>query len=160
MADFTITEEAASSGDVRWCFEQYYAELEQRFDGGFDVAAAVPLGLEDLTPPRGLVLVARLDGSPVGCGAVKLADPRAAEIKRLWVAAQVRGQGLGRRLLAELERRALEAGKVVVQLDSNGSLTEAIGLYRRRGYREVAPFNEERFADHWFEKHLALEARS
>lgn len=155
MARFTIAEEPARSDDVRWCFEQYVAELEQRLEGGFDVAAAVPLGLDDLTPPRGLVLVARLGGAPVGCGAVKLAHPQVAEIKRLWVTPAARGHGLGGRLLAALEMRAIRSGKAVVRLDSNGSLTEAMGLYQTRGYREVAPFNDERYADHWYEKDLA-----
>jgi len=154
MTAVTIGEEPAESDDVRCCFEQYYAELERRFAGGFDVAAALPLGLDELTPPRGLVLLARLDGRPVGCGAVKLADPAVAEIKRMWISPQVRGQGVGGRLLAELEARGLAAGKSVARLETNRSLAEAIAMYRRRGYREVEPFNDERYADHWFEKDL------
>jgi hypothetical protein len=42
-----------------------------------------------------------------------------------------------------------------VRLETNAALTEAIGLYRRSGYREVAAFNDEPYADHWFEKRLA-----
>lgn len=149
-----IEEAPAASAEVAWCFERYYAELDARFERGFDVAAALPLGLEELTPPAGLVLLARLDGHPVGCGALKLGDPGFAEVKRVWVAPDARGRGLGTRLMDELERRAMEAGRRHARLETNAALHEAQAMYRTRGYREVAPFNEEPFADHWFEKDL------
>jgi GNAT superfamily N-acetyltransferase len=155
MAEVTIAPEAADSEDVRRAFERYYAELDERFAGGFEVAAALPLELEQLTPPRGLVLVARLDGVAVGCGALKLSDPEVAEIKRMWVAPEARGRGLGSRLLEALEGQAAMAGKLVARLETNGSLAEAVAMYRRHGYREVPAFNDERYADHWFEKRLS-----
>jgi GNAT superfamily N-acetyltransferase len=154
MDRVVIDEAPANSPAIRWCFERYYAELDDRFADGFDVAAALPLGLDELTPPRGLVLVARLDGEPVGCGAVKLADPDVAEIKRMWVAPEARGRGLGARLLTELESRAVAAGRSVARLETNRSLVEAVAMYRSRGYVEVPAFNDERYGDHWFEKRL------
>ena len=72
----------------------------------------------------------------------------------MWVAPRVRGLGLGRRLLHELERHAARAGARSARLETNRSLTEAIELYRRSGYREVEAFNDEHYADHWFEKRL------
>jgi ribosomal protein S18 acetylase RimI-like enzyme len=72
----------------------------------------------------------------------------------MWVSERVRGLGIGRRLLRELEARARQAGAVSVRLDTNRALTEAIGLYRSTGYVEVAPFNAEPFAHHWFEKRV------
>jgi ribosomal protein S18 acetylase RimI-like enzyme len=77
-----------------------------------------------------------------------------AYVKRMWVARTVRGLGLGRRLLAELEERARSAGVRRLQLETKDVLREAIGLYTSAGYREVAAFNEEPYADHWFEKKL------
>jgi GNAT superfamily N-acetyltransferase len=159
MDEITIAPEPADSDDVRRCFERYYTELDERFADGFDVAAALPLGLDELTPPRGLVLIARLGGAPVGCGAVKLADPEVAEIKRMWVAPEARGRGLGVRILAELEACALAAGRSVARLETNRSLVEAVAMYRSRGYREVPAFNDERYGDHWFEKRLAPTTR-
>jgi ribosomal protein S18 acetylase RimI-like enzyme len=73
----------------------------------------------------------------------------------MWVAPEARGTGLGRRLLDLLERHAAAAGAAAVRLETNGSLSEAIGLYRATGYREVDPFNDEPYAHHWFEKRLA-----
>jgi DNA-binding MarR family transcriptional regulator/predicted GNAT family N-acyltransferase len=145
---------AATHPDVRWCFGRYYAELDRRFEGGFDVTLARRTDPADLTLPRGLVLVAYLADEPVGCGALRFHDDGVAEVKRVWVAPQVRGAGLGARLLTELESRARAQGSRVARLDTNRALTEAIAMYRRAGYRETAPFNDERYAHHWFEKPL------
>ena len=91
---------------------------------------------------------------PVGCGALKLQADGSAYLKRMWVAESVRGLGIGRRLLGELERHAAARGAQRVTLETNGVLTEAIALYRSAGYREVDPFNDEPYAHHWFEKQL------
>ena len=69
-----------------------------------------------------------------------------------------RGLGLGRRLLAELEAHAAAHGVRVLRLETNRTLREAIGLYRSAGYREVAAFNDEPYAHHWFEKSLEPQA--
>lgn len=103
-----------------------------------------------------MLLVATLRDEPVGCGALKYHGDAPAEVKRMWVSPAVRGLGLSRRLLAELEAHATGHGVRTLRLETNRALTEAIGLYRSAGYREVAPFNEESYADHWFEKSLTL----
>jgi DNA-binding MarR family transcriptional regulator/GNAT superfamily N-acetyltransferase len=132
----------------------YARELGQRFDGGFDPALSRPVDDEDLVPPKGLFLLATLAGEPVGCGSLKLHRDGPAEIKRLWVSGTVRGLGLGRRILADLERRAAAAGSHTVRLDTNRNLTEAIHLYRTSGYEEVPAYNDEPYAHHWFRKRL------
>jgi DNA-binding MarR family transcriptional regulator/GNAT superfamily N-acetyltransferase len=154
-SSITIEAEDPTTDDARWCIEQYFAELEQRFDGGFDPARSIPADPAELTPPSGLQLVARRREQPLGCGALKLHGDEPAELKRMWVSPEARGLGLGRRLLRELEQRAADAGARAVRLETNGSLTEAIALYRASGYDEVAPFNDEPYAHHWFEKELA-----
>jgi ribosomal protein S18 acetylase RimI-like enzyme len=145
---------------ARSSLDAYYGELDARFDGGFDIARANPDALSDLVLPNGVLLVATLSGRPVGCGVLRHHDlhgavPAWSEIKRLWVSPSVRGAGLGRRLLAELEERAAAAGAPVVRLDTNRALTEAIAMYRALGYREIPPFNDNPYAHHWFEKRLA-----
>jgi ribosomal protein S18 acetylase RimI-like enzyme len=72
----------------------------------------------------------------------------------MWIAPGARGLGLGRRLLGELEERARSIGYRWAKLETNRALPEAQRLYRSSGYAEVAPFNDERYADHWFEKRL------
>jgi DNA-binding MarR family transcriptional regulator/GNAT superfamily N-acetyltransferase len=145
-----------SHPDARWCLGRYFAELDRRFETGFAQVAprAAAAALVDYKPPAGVFLVVTLRGDPVGCGALHFVDPETAEIKRMWLAESVRGLGLGRSLLGELERRAVEASARVVRLETNRSLTEAIGLYRSVGYVEVEPFNDLPYAHHWFEKRL------
>jgi len=140
--------------EARACLRAYFGELARRFDGGFDPARSISADDEELTPPAGLLLVASLHGEPVGCGALKFHGDGPAEIKRMWVSPAVRGLGLGRRLLAELEARAAASGVRALRLETNRALDEAIGLYRDSGYREVAAFNDEPYAHHWFEKTL------
>ena len=72
----------------------------------------------------------------------------------MWVAPEARGLGLGRRLLCELERHAKRGGATTIRLETNRTLTEAVKMYRSAGYREVAAFNSEPYAHHWFEKRL------
>jgi GNAT superfamily N-acetyltransferase len=101
-----------------------------------------------------VLLLVRLRGEAVGCGALEHHPGAPSEIQRLWLDDAVRGLGLGRRLLGELEARARRRGAVAVRLWTNRALTEAIALYRASGYAEVPAFNDESFADHWFEKRL------
>ena len=150
-----IHREDAASRDAQWCIGQYFAELNRRFDAGFDPNAGITANPDELTPPKGELLIARLRGRPVGCGALKFHDRKPAELKRMWVAPEARGLGLGRRLLRELELHARNAGAKVVHLETNRSLKEAIQLYRSEGYREVKAFNDEPYAHHWFSKRLS-----
>jgi DNA-binding MarR family transcriptional regulator/GNAT superfamily N-acetyltransferase len=152
LVDIAI--EDPTSEAARFCIESYFAEIDRRFDTGFDPAQALPLDAADLTEPAGLLLVARLRGEPVGCGALKLDGAEPAYLKRMWVAPAARGLGVGKRLLGELEEHARLRGARSVQLETNGALHEAIALYRSTGYLEVEPFNDERYAHHWFEKQL------
>jgi len=147
--------EDPTTPDARWCFEQYFAELDERFDAGFDPALSISADAEELVPPTGVLLIARLRERPIGCGALKLHGAAPTELKRMWIAPAARGLGVGRRLLQELERHAREAGVAVLRLETNRALTEAIALYRHSGYQEVDPFNNEPYAHHWFEKRLS-----
>jgi GNAT superfamily N-acetyltransferase len=150
-----VTVEDPTTPDARWCIDQYFAELNARFETGFDPAQSISADADELTPPAGALLIARLNGRAIGCGALKFHPDAPAELKRMWVAPEARGLGLGRRLLEELEQHAREAGATAVRLETNRSLKEAIQLYRSTGYREVAAFNSEPYAHHWFEKNLA-----
>ncbi|HTJ38459.1 MAG TPA: bifunctional helix-turn-helix transcriptional regulator/GNAT family N-acetyltransferase [Dactylosporangium sp.] len=140
---------------ARACVRAYARDLAARFPGGFDPALSVPVRDEELMPPVGVLLLATLNDEPVGCGAVKLHPDGVAEIVRVWVSSDVRGLGLGRRLLCAVEDYAAARGWREARLDTNRSLIEAIAMYRSAGYRETAPYNDEPYADHWFAKDLS-----
>ncbi|MFF0292303.1 GNAT family N-acetyltransferase [Kitasatospora sp. NPDC004614] len=144
--------------DAQHCLRSYFAEIQARFENGFDPARSLLPDAGELRPPRGLFLVARLHGEPVGCAGLKLPPGAPAEIKRMWVAPGSRGLGLGRRFLTELETRAAQQGFEVLRLDTNKALTAAIGLYHSSGFQEVAAFNDEPYAHHWFEKRISTPA--
>jgi DNA-binding MarR family transcriptional regulator/GNAT superfamily N-acetyltransferase len=148
-----IEEVSPANPDAHFCISRYYEELAERFENGFDPTQSLAPTLDEFAPPKGIFLVMRLHGEPVGCGGF-MPTPGAAYIKRMWVADSARGLGLGRRLLQELEFRARLAGYHMVRLETQKSLTEAQQLYRSSGYREVDPFNNEPYAHYWFEKPL------
>src|SRR5438034_4381646 len=152
MVQITVADPA--SQDARWCLEQYFTELGERFEMGFDPTLGISAHAHELMPPVGLLLVARLREEPVGCGALKFHENTIGELKRMWVAPRARGLGLGRRLLEALEHEARESGMKVLHLETNRILIEAIELYRHSGYQEVEAFNDEPYAHHWFEKRL------
>jgi DNA-binding MarR family transcriptional regulator len=140
--------------EARWCVSQYFAELDLRFEQGFDPGQSIPADDAEMVPPRGAFLVASVEGEPLGCGAVKTIEPGVGSLKRMWVAESARGLGLGRRILSALEAEAQALGLTTLRLETNRALTAAIQLYRSAGYLEVPPFNADPYADHWFEKRL------
>jgi DNA-binding MarR family transcriptional regulator len=148
----TVEPEPAAGADARWCLGEYYAELARRFDAGFDPSAGNNFDPAETTPPKGWFLIARLDGEPVGCGALKRLDAATGEIKRVWTSPAVRGMGVASRIMDRLEAIAAGAGFARVCLDTNRALTEARTLYRKRGYGEIAAYNDNPYADHWFGK--------
>ncbi len=150
-ASVVVAPEAADSLDARRCLDAYIAELAQRFENGFEGGS---FGTADMTPPVGWLLLARLEGEAVGCGALKRLDATTGEIKRVWVSPAARGMGVAARLMDRLEALALEIGCRRVLLDTNRTLTEAKAMYLKRGYHEIGRYNDNPYADHWFEKLL------
>jgi GNAT superfamily N-acetyltransferase len=150
----TVEFEPPSGEAARLCLAAYFRELAERFEGGYDAAKDHSAPDAETAPPAGRFVVARLDGEPVGCGALKRLDGVTGEIKRVWVAQPVRGHGVARRMLAKLEAAARDMGLTTLRLDTNKALTEAHALYRKEGYRDVERFNDNPYAHHWFEKRL------
>jgi DNA-binding MarR family transcriptional regulator len=133
----------------------YFAELDARFPTGFDAVGALEEDARTMGADDGAFVVATSDGQPVACGGVQAMAPGVGEIKRMWVRPDWRGAGLGSRLLRHLEHLACELGHRVVRLDTNGTLTEAIAMYERAGYRRITRYNDNPYAQAWFEKDLA-----
>lgn len=139
---------------------QYFTELDERFPTGFDPGDTLDVDAPGFRPPVGVFLLGLAGGTAddpatvVACGGVQLLDDGAAEIKRMWVSADRRGRGLGKRMLGELESHAARLGNGIVRLDTNSVLVAAIRMYERAGYREIPRYNDNPFAKHWFERSL------
>lgn len=138
--------------DAASCFRQYFAELNARFENGFNPEKSISADADELVPPKGLLLVARLRGEAIGCGALKFHGKQFAEVKRMWIVERMRGLGIARRMMRALEGCAAEAGVRQLRLETNKALHEAIALYKSDGYSEVKAFNAEPYAHHWFLK--------
>jgi DNA-binding MarR family transcriptional regulator/GNAT superfamily N-acetyltransferase len=146
--------DSPESDAARLCLAGYLREIDERFEHGFDLANSPTPPPSEMTPPSGAFVVARLFGEPVGCGGLKQVSDRVGEIKRVWTSPTARGLGVARKVIGELEALARKMGLERLRLDTNRALTEAHALYRREGYREITPFNDNPYAHHWFEKRL------
>jgi GNAT superfamily N-acetyltransferase len=123
--------------------QDYYRQIY----GGPDDS---PLGDEELVPPSGVFLLARLDGEPAGMGGWRritgvdaLGGERPAEVRRMYTAPSARHRGVARALLGELERTAAAYGADVMVLSTGGVQADAVAFYRACGYVDVPLFG------HW-----------
>jgi DNA-binding MarR family transcriptional regulator len=150
----TITPTDPEAPDARACLAAYAALLAEKIPG--ITATHVPVPDPDARhyrPTQGAFLLARSDGLPLSCVSLKRIDTATGEVKRLWVAPAARGLGLARRMMAAIEDEGRTLGLARLRLDTNENLPEAIALYRKTGWAEVAPFTPFP-ATHWFAKTL------
>lgn len=130
---------------------EYFAYRASSFPtpGGYRATSPDP---SSFLEPRGVFLVAREFGESLACGGVRSIGGGRFEIKHLWVRPLARGRGIGRRMLARLERRALALGATEFVLDTNASLEAAAGLYRSSGYDTIPAYNDNPNATDWYRK--------
>ena len=144
-----FTEVAPDSPQATEAMSRYYAELDERFEHGFDPGPPTPADAD-----MRFVVVLGEDGTVLAGGGVREYDGT-AEIKRMWVSPDARGQRLGTRLLGHLEGLAREMGFDTVRLDTRGhALPEAVALYEKSGYHLIERYNDNPHATHFFEKSL------
>jgi GNAT superfamily N-acetyltransferase len=130
------------SGDGAALAEAMRAEMRELYDGlDLDAPGMPKAGPAQMNPPAGVFLVGYLDGAPICCGGLKRLDDRSCEIKRMYVAPQVRRRGVARALLAAIEDRARELGYTIARLDTGPRQAHAWALYEAQGYRSVESFN-------------------
>ncbi|WP_114239258.1 GNAT family N-acetyltransferase [Dyella sp. C9] len=112
----------------------YLAEL-------YPTANIRPLAVDELKRPNVTFLTARVDGTPVACGACVWHEGY-VEVKRMYVLPACRGLGLGKQLLDALEDKVRQGGGQLIRLETGTAQTEALELYERAGYRRCPPFGE------------------
>ncbi|GMA51250.1 N-acetyltransferase [Alicyclobacillus contaminans] len=101
---------------------------------------------EDVEVPRSAFIVARIDGYPVGCGALRPLDETTVEVKRMYTRPAFRRKGVAKAILAEMDRLALAFRYTRIKLQTGPKQPEAAALYERVGYRRT-----ERFSGDWDE---------
>jgi GNAT superfamily N-acetyltransferase len=150
-----IRSEAPTGEASRALFDEYMALVRERLGDAFNPSENIFATEAAFDGPGTAWLVLYEDGVPVACGGVRPLGAGVAEIKRMFVTAAARGRGHGRALLAELERRARDAGYDRVRLYTTAVLHEARALYADAGYRRIEmPNVDDRAEDIWLEKRL------
>jgi putative acetyltransferase len=133
---FTLQREAANQPDVVALIEALDAYQKPLYPA----ESHHGIDLDALSMPNVLFVVARNEKRiAVGCGAIVL-ESGYGELKRMYTAPAVRGQGIGRAILSALEQLAAYAGIQVFRLETGYLQPEAIALYERCGYRRRGPF--------------------
>jgi GNAT superfamily N-acetyltransferase len=119
-------------------------KLNAELTGMYPEPGANHFGLtpSDVAAGNGAFLVAYRAQQPVGCGAVRLIDPATAELKRMYVEPELRGEGIGRKLVEALEVEARRLGAERVVLETGTRQTAALALYARCGFSPIPLYGE------------------
>ena len=134
------------------------AAMRAELNDAYETASRLdnpPLRPAELRPPGGAYLVGYEGPDAVAGGGLRRLGDGVAEIKRMYVRPAARSRGVAASLLAALEREAVVLGYEVARLDTGPKQVHAQRLYRRAGYVEVPPYNDNPFACFWGEKRLA-----
>jgi len=137
---FAQTESAAQIAQARELFLEYAQSLGfslcfQNFDKEL---ANLP---GDYSPPDGRLLLAEYDAQLAGCVALRKLEDRICEMKRLYLRPDFRGKRLGRRLADRIIEEARQIGYQRMRLDTvEPAMKDAVAMYRRIGFREIAPY--------------------
>lgn len=135
---------------------EYFALRAEEFPGG-TYTTTFPKA-ESFLAPAGVFLLAGAAAQPVGCGGVRRIEDSDAgiryEIKHLFLRPETRGQGWGRAIIDELERRAREWDAAELVLDTHHTLAAAGALYARCGFEQIDRYNDNQNATRWYRKTL------
>jgi ribosomal protein S18 acetylase RimI-like enzyme len=101
-------------------------------------------------PPRGVLLLAEMEGGCAGCVGVRPIDAAICELKRLYVRSGYRGMGLGRSLTVAALQSARDLGYTRIRLDTLPEMQAAQRLYEDLGFRDIPAYYGEPVAGQRF----------
>jgi putative acetyltransferase len=101
---------------------------------------AAPMPTNEPSRPGSIYLIAFFAENPVGCGALRKIDAITAEVRRMYVLASARRGGIGRALLARLEKEAGKLGYTLLKLETGNRQHAAMALYESFGFTRIPPF--------------------
>lgn len=136
MMPVTVRESSPYEFDAR----QLISELDHYLQALYPAESNHLDDLATLAADNVTFVLAFHDGKVVGCGAVKQMGDEYGEIKRMYVSQDVRGLGVGKALLSYLEKTACQKGLGITRLETGIHQKEAIGLFKKLGYKNRAPF--------------------
>jgi len=134
----TAAAEDVRSADAEQLIKELSVELAALYEFSDGSAGFSPA---DVEVPRAAFVIARLDGHPVGCGALRPLDDTTVEVKRMYTRADYRRKGVAQAVLAEIERLAIEFGYGSIKLQTGPKQPEAAALYERVGYYRIPIFS-------------------
>jgi len=139
MTAFVSAADGPMLREARLLFEEYAASLgiDLEFQGFQEELAGLPGAY---APPRGRLLLARVNGRTAGCVALRPLEADLGELKRLYVRPAFRGAGLGRELTMAVVGEARAEGYRALRLDTLDGMTSARRLYRALGFRPIPPY--------------------
>jgi GNAT superfamily N-acetyltransferase len=143
MKEIVHASSPADLDNIRELFQEYWTALgfTPRFQR-FDLELAALPG--KFAPPGGCLLLARLDGAPAGCAALRRFDDRRGEMKRMYVRPAFRGQGIGQALVRALAKQARALGYAELIADTIPDvMAQALAMYERLGFERIAPYSNE-----------------
>lgn len=153
--EIEFREARVDAGDGAALVAAMRAEMAELYTGlELDGDQMPKAGPAELGPPSGGFIVGWLDGQPVCCGGYKRLPGGECELKRMYVVPGLRGRGIARVLLHELEARARERGYAVARLDTGPRQPHARRLYESEGYRQIGNFNANPVATFFGQKSL------
>ena len=145
-----LAENRAEIDTARELFREYEAwlGLDLCFQGFEEELTSLP---GKYAPPEGRLYLAKVDGEPAGCIALRKLAEGTCEMKRLYLRDTARGLGLGRQLIERVIDDARHIGYQRMRLDTfPPKMAKAVELYTRLGFRQIEPYYENPHDDTLF----------
>lgn len=132
----------APSNPTSLAVRELIAELDCYLESLYPPESRFGLDIVALQDKSVTLFLAKIDDKPVGCGAIQLQAPGYAELKRMYVRPNMRGKGIAKQIVSEIEAFAKQTNIHTLRLETGAYQPAAIHLYQKLGYYPIPPFND------------------